>query len=98
MGNYNNTISDSQFTTLPNTKYYNVYTTESDYTSAGLQHALAETKNWYGDTALFVNSSYPWFERGGAFNSSYYAGVFHCIIVTGRSTVGSGSRFSATIN
>ena len=98
MGNYNNTIGSSQFTTLPNTKYYNVYTTESDYTNAGLQHAITETNGWYNDGALFVNSSYPWFHRGGAFNSSYYAGVFHCIIVTGRSTVGSGSRFSATIN
>ena len=25
MGNYNNTIKNAQFTTLPNTKYYNVY-------------------------------------------------------------------------
>ena len=71
MGVYNKTISYSGFSSLPDTKYYNNYT-ESSYTG----HALTETKNWYSDGAVFVNSSNPWFYRGGMFNNSMAAGVF----------------------
>ena len=98
MGNYNNTIKSDQFTTLPNTKYYNVYTTESAYTSAGLQHALIETKNWYGDRSYFVRSAYPWFGRGGDFSSSSYAGVFSLDNLAGNGRTSRGCRLSVTIN
>ena len=98
MGNYNNTISNSQFTTLPNTKYYNVYTTESDYTNAGLQHALTETNNWYGGNAGFVNSYSPWFLRGGEYSRAGSACVFAFGISFGNSNTSYGSRLSVTIN
>ncbi|MDD5980042.1 MAG: hypothetical protein PUC23_02910, partial [bacterium] len=87
----------SQFTTLPNTKYYNVYTTESAYTNARLQHALMETGNWYGDDAYFVFSSYPWFLRGGLSDSGN-AGVFYYSRFDGGSSTYYGSRLSVTIN
>ena len=57
---------------FPDSKYYNLYT-GSSYTG----HALTETKNWYSDYADFVVSDSPWFRRGGYFNSSASAGVFH---------------------
>ena len=98
MGNYNNNISNSQFTTLPNTKYYNVYTTKSDYTNAGLQHALEETKNWYGDIAIFVSSIDPWFNRGGVCGYPGNAGVFYFGRNSGGSGTPLGSRLSVTIN
>jgi len=98
MGNYNNTIGNSQFTILPNTKYYNVYTTSSAYTTAGLQHALEETKNWYGDYAIFVDSNYPWFRRGGNYSFTGSAGVFSFYGYYGRSSAHYGSRLSVTIN
>jgi len=79
-------------------KYYNLYTTESDYTSSGLHHALTETSGWYGDNAGFVNSYFPWFHRGGSYSSTGYAGVFGCSSGTGGSLTNYGSRFSATIN
>ena len=60
----------------PESKYYNKYTTSSNYTTGGLQHALIETQNWYSDSAYFVNSDYPWFVRGGYYYSSSSAGVF----------------------
>ena len=72
MGVYNNTISNSGFSSLPNEKYYNNYTVVS-YTG----HALTETKKWYSDYAIFVNSSYPWFVRGGSYSNGAYAGVFY---------------------
>ena len=61
----------------PESKYYNSYTTSSNYTTEGLQHALMETQRWYSDSAYFVNSNYPWFSRGGYYGNSSFAGVFH---------------------
>ena len=60
----------------PESKYYNKYTTSSNYTTGGLQHALMETKNWYSDRDSFVNSDFPWFLRGGSNNGYGGAGVF----------------------
>ena len=45
---------------FPDSKYYNLYTDNSSY----IGHALTETKNWYSDSANFVNSFSPWFIRG----------------------------------
>ena len=80
MGVYNKTISNSGFSSLPDTKYYNNYT-GSSYTG----HALTETKNWYSDHADFVNSSGPWFVRGGTDYSSTNAGVFSFSFIDGSS-------------
>ena len=71
MGVYSNTISSSGFSSLPDTKYYNNYT-DASYTG----HALTETENWYSDDAYFVSAGYPWFLRGGVYDTSAHAGVF----------------------
>ena len=71
---------------FPDTKYYNLYT-GSSYTG----HALTETKNWYGDRAYFVDSSYPWFIRGGYYYDSTDAGVFLFGYTGGGSNIGDGS-------
>ena len=87
MGNYNNTIGSSGFSTLPNAKYYDNYPASifaGDYntnmTFCTLEtcggHALNETRAWYSDYANFVNSSSPWFRRGGYYVNSRYAGAF----------------------
>ena len=86
MGNYNNTIGSSGFSTLPDSKYYDTYSITSNNsctiaTCGG--HALFETANWYSDSAYFVTSSSPWFARGGiyvgasagAFHSKYFSGI-----------------------
>jgi len=57
---------------FPDSKYYNLYTDNSSY----IGHALTETKNWYSDSANFVNSFSPWFIRGGRCSFSASAGVF----------------------
>ena len=85
MGVYYKTISSSGFSSLPDTKYYNIYT-GSSYTG----HALTETSGWYSDYAYFVNSSYPWFERGGGYSRSADAGVFYFNLSNG-SSYGNGS-------
>ena len=71
MGVYSNTISSSGFSSLPDQKYYNNYT-DASYTG----HALTETENWYSDDAYFVSAGYPWFLRGGVYDTSAHAGVF----------------------
>ena len=72
---------------FPDTKYYNNYT-GTTYTG----HALTETKNWYSDNARFVDSSYPWFERGGHLYNSTYAGVFDFYSLHGSSDSRGSSR------
>ena len=71
MGVYNKTIGSSGFASLPNEKYYNNYTVTS-YSG----HALTETQEWYWDSVGYVESSYPWYSRGGMFVDSSNAGVF----------------------
>ena len=78
MGVYNKTIADSGFSSLPDSKYYNNYTS-SAYTG----HALTETYKWYNDYASFVNSDKPWFKRGSAYYNSSSAGVFNFSINNG---------------
>ena len=87
MGVYNKTISNSGFSSLPDTKYYNNYT-GSSYTG----HALTETKNWYSDNAYFVVSSNPWFRRGGSYFNGANAGVFNFNNLNGSSNSIGSSR------
>ena len=82
MGNYNNTtIYVSGFSTLPNSKYYDNYTTSNTLTACNggicYGHALSETTRWYDDNDVFVDSTGPWFLRGGGYGSGTLTGAFH---------------------
>ena len=59
---------------LPERKYYNLYTAENN---TNIGDALYETKGWNHDKANFVDSSAPFFYRGG-YNGETYgsAGMF----------------------
>ena len=80
MGNYANTKGGSGFTTLPNSKYYDLYTSSNPLTACNggvcFGHALFETSGWYKDYADFVSSGNPWFRRGGHYRSGAGAGAF----------------------
>ena len=80
MGNYNDTISSSGFTSLPDSKYYDNYTTTNALKACNggvcYGHGLSETNAWYRDDAYFVNGSNPWFVRGGDCYSGSSAGAF----------------------
>ena len=80
----------------PESKYYNKYTTSSNYTTGGLQHALIETQNWYSDYAYFVNSNIPWFVRGGIYYDSSSAGVFNFNYDAGHANGGDSVRLVIT--
>ena len=91
MGVYSNTISSSGFSSLPDSKYYNNYTS-TNYTG----HALTETAGWYSNISVFVNSSYPWFYRGGVYSNSTKAGMFSYDYGRGHSNSVLTSRFVIT--
>ena len=72
MGVYNNAKSSSGFNSLPDSKYYNNYTT-TEYQG----HALYGTKGWYYDGNDVLDTSKSWYARGGGYNSGASAGVFN---------------------
>ena len=76
MGNYNKTAGDSGLTisTIP-TQHIDIYSGTS-VSASHLGDAIGETAGWYSDYAYFVNSSVPWFNRGGYYDSGANAGVF----------------------
>ena len=75
MGNYNKRAGSSALTvsTVPN-EHIDIYSGTS-VAASHLGDATGETAGWYGDFAGFVNSSNPWFIRGGYYNEPY-PGVF----------------------
>ena len=95
---FSSSTSDSQYDLLPDLKYYNTYTTESDYTTFGLQHALTETNGWYNDMYGFVGNYYPWIYRGAGHQQGSAAGIFHYYSESnGGSSIMHGSRTIVTI-
>ena len=75
MGNYNKQAGSSALTvsTVPN-EHIDIYSGTS-VAASHLGDATGETAGWYGDFAGFVNSSNPWFIRGGYYNATF-PGVF----------------------
>jgi len=81
MGVYNKTAGSSYFTTLPDEKYYDNYTSEIATTACNggicYGHALSETSGWYNDYSQFVSSSSTWFRRGGYYGNASNVGIFN---------------------
>ena len=88
MGNYNDTIKNAEFSSMPEAKYYDKYTgidSYDDFTKYHLGDATKETVKakssgynaWYQGDSYSVNSSYPWVTRGGDNGGSTNAGVFN---------------------
>ncbi len=53
--------------------------------------------NWYGDLSSFVDSTYPWFSRGGVYDTGVLAGQFHFDRFTGGVYISFGSRLALTV-
>ena len=56
--------------------YATAYTGSNESSDYKKGDATYKTKQWNSDTAQFVNSSYPFFKRGGYTNEGSFAGVF----------------------
>ena len=80
MGNYNDTIASSGFTSMPDSIYYDKYTSSTASTGCNgevcMGHALSETAEWYSDYQIMLNVTYPWLGRGGYYSNPASAGVF----------------------
>lgn len=76
MGNYNKTAGDTGLTVsgVP-AEHIDIYSGTS-VSASHLGDATGETADWYSDSATFVSSSNPWFNRGGGYASGNSAGVF----------------------
>ena len=79
--------SGDQYTgaAFPDDKYYDVYKASSGTAISSLTacnsgicygQGLSETTKWYNDNADFINTTYPWFLRGGSYASGSSAGIF----------------------
>ena len=90
MGVYNNAKSSSGFNSLPDSKYYNNYTT-TEYQG----HALYGTKGWYYDGNDVLDTNKSWYTRGGGYNNGASAGVFNYYTYYGTSAYYS-TRFVIT--
>jgi len=101
MGVLNKTSKSSgiNFSNL-DVKYYDNYTsaTATSACNSGVcyGHALSETSGWYSDSASFVDSSYPWFIRGGYYSNTSTAGVFYFNSGNGAASAGGSFRVIIT--
>lgn len=84
MGYYtNNTYNDSGFSSLPNSKYLNSYTSITSSSYPYYSHALYETRGWYDDSATDLTTTFPWYLRGGVADGKETAGIFAYASATG---------------
>ena len=92
MGNYNKQAGSSGLTVsgVP-AEHIDIYSGTS-VAASHLGDATGETAGWYRDYANFVNSSSPWFRRGGRSDNGDNAGVFDFYLYTGGAYSGCGFR------
>ena len=94
MGNYNDTIKNAGFSSMPDAKYYDKYTgtdSQDDFTKYHLGDATKETLKtkskgenaWYQDYDSSVHSSNPWVTRGSYYGDGSDAGVFQFTCAVG---------------
>ena len=92
----NKAPSNSGFTALPEEKYYDSYATTDPLTACNegkcYGHALFETREWYNDKQVFVNSTLPWLLRGRYTSEGKIQGIFHSVSNTGNLDVGYSFR------
>ena len=92
MGNYRKTAGKSGLTVseVP-AEHIDIYSGTS-VSASHLGDATGETAGWYSDSADFVNSSNPWFYRGGFYDNGDFAGVFYFYYGDGEAYTGRGFR------
>ena len=99
----NSDSNTAGFTSQPNSKYYDDYTTTDSLTACNggicYGHALLEVSNWYDDYAGFVYDRFPWFLRDGGYNNTYYnVGIFNFKGIHGGNAIGLATRSVLLLN
>ena len=103
MGNYNDTIGGSAFSALPDSKYYDKYTTTNVLTACDGEicygHGLSEVSGWYGDYTRFLIAANPWLIRGDCYYGGSDAGTFSWSKFLGQDgSYNNGFRSSLVVN
>ena len=103
MANYNDFLSVSGFTEMPELKYYDRYTGTGVYDACKgdecLSHGLSETKGWYSDYGNFLYNLNPWMIRGGSYAATdKFAGIFAFDIPWNCGSVSSDTSFRITLS
>ena len=98
-----NTGNHAGFSSAPDSKYYDDYTTTNALTACNggvcYGHALSETNKWYNDNANFVNAAVSWYSRGGVYSGdSYGSGVFDRHTTMGNASTEIGFRSSLVVD
>ena len=101
MGNYNNIIGSSGFSSMPDSKYYDLYTTTDSTTACGgdicYGHALSETAGWYTDGWSFLTDTNTWVYRSSFHTNTTSSGVFYYSNGVGANAYStSATRFTIT--
>ena len=77
MGNYNDTIGSSGFESMPESKYYDKYTSSDLLTACDgnecLSQGLSETAGWYNDYQTMTRS---WLMRSAFYGDGRISGIF----------------------
>ncbi len=82
MANYNDMTGNSGLISMPESKYYDKYISDSVNNACNgsvcLSHGLSETLGWYNDSNTMLNEESPWLVRGGyCYDGGLLAGIFH---------------------
>ena len=101
MGNYNDMIGRSEFTIMPESKYYDKYTSDNVLTACNnsecLSHGMSEVSGWYNDSNTVVNESYQWsVHSGGYYSGDIRVGIFYFSYQTGSTDGGNSFRLVIT--
>lgn len=75
-GSTNTGYNAAGFSSTPNSKYYDGYTSSVSSSSPYNSHALGETTGWYGDGSVTISGDTPWYMRGGVVDGGTEAGIF----------------------
>ena len=81
MGNYNDMVGNSGFITMPDSIYYDKYTSSDTNMVCNenecISHSLSEATGWYQDYYTMINNNYPWFVHSGHYGDNNGAGLFY---------------------
>ena len=80
MANYNDVVGNSGFTSMPESKYYDKYTSDNILIACNgkecLSHSLSEANEWYSDYHNMINDIRSWLICGGRYANDIGTGVF----------------------
>ena len=99
MANYNDMTGNSGFITMPESKYYDKYTSSDVLTACNgtecLSHSLSETSRWYSDYNVMTDEQSLYLLRSGLYDD-LNSGIFFYVRANGGISAGYTFRLAIT--